>query len=120
MISVRSTSKRVLAAGLPVFLVWAFVACVSLCSLEDKEGDAVTLAEISVSHEDEHCPVTEVASSELPERHVKIPCAGEGDHISSAAPIQLESYTLQLSSTHNFTSPSSLDPPFRLIRTLRI
>jgi hypothetical protein len=114
---------RLTGTLLPVCLVWAFAACVSLCSAHPAEAGE-TAAAISrdvadYAPESDCCPITEASQGALPERTSQSPQAGTELHTPTpkVTGSGATGAARRAPASASFTSP---DPPFERLRTLRI
>jgi hypothetical protein len=117
MSSQRSSTTQVIAACLPLCLVWVFVACVSLCAVRADGCEKPLAEELGASHEASHCPITEAIEGLIPERQT----SSQQVIIQAILPdetIAADSYR-PISAT-GLLLPSSSDPPLELLGVLRI
>lgn len=112
--------KRLLAAWLPLCLVWAFVSCVGLCSTHDAgEARAATASNRAEdAHESECCPLAEASRGVMPER--VSPASGPDGGAAPASAVSAPPASSVLFPPTIFLNSSSPDPPFERLRTLRI
>lgn len=128
MFSPHSQVTRSLVLLLPLSFVWLFVACVALCGTacagdEHDEGTVETFL-LRVAHdssESDCCPIMTTPEGALPERLFSSHYLDDG---LSRAPVPTSSvrFAFQLSSlsARQLIRPSSPNPPFNRLRTLRI
>jgi hypothetical protein len=117
MFSTCSKTSRVVAAWLPLCLVWVFVACVSLCAAQADACEKPAAEKSSVSHEARHCPVTEALNGVLPERQRVSPQVIARETL--LAQPEPSVWLIPLGA-QNSPVDSSSDPPLKLLRMLRI
>lgn len=74
MSGARSPFKRLIAAFLPMSLVWVFVACASICareSTDEHSNDRLTAPiEIKDASDCRGCPLTAFPKATIPERAI--------------------------------------------------
>lgn len=124
MFSRCSLFRRIGAASLPLILLWAFVACLALCSDHTAEAGADgahrTVQSISESCDDENCPIPS-SSFLLPERQSNVsaqPGTAAVDVIFAAcAALDTD---LPQSPTRLSPLSSTSDPPRKRLDVLRI
>jgi len=126
MFAPRSIVTRSLALWLSACFVWIFIACVSLCSLDEERQSQTSPALSSVataadgSHDCEHCPIMEAPSFVLPERQSSVRVSQtRGDIRESFAPLSPTNHALRLPA-RLLIPPSTSDPPFERLGILRI
>jgi len=123
MISPRSSFIRLLAALMPVYFIWLFVACAVLCSEhcgETSEVSVVCLSdEVCASHNEACCRITAAQKSILPERAASVVQVNGNQESLLVSPSQMASDAL--SAYGHISIPiSAPDPPFERLCTLRI
>lgn len=119
----RFLLKRLIAALLPISLIWMFVACVSICARESAEGhsnDQVSSPmEIKEASDCKGCPLTSFPKARIPERTihasdlqtpVAIPCLALSVDSLASGVVILSRQRLR----------SKADPPLERLRALRI
>src|ERR1044071_6122005 len=119
----RISAKRLLATALPLSFVWAFAACVTLCSenrVVDRAAHAIgPMAEMYGCDEADCCPITGTPVSLLPERF------SPRGQVSSSQPV-LPPMSAQLprdlvyTDTYTRIPAQSSGPPSTRLRVLRI
>jgi len=126
MFAPRSIVTRFLALWLSACFVWIFIACVSLCSLDEERESQTSPALPSVataadgSHDSEHCPILEASSFVLLEQQSSVLVSQtRGDIRASFSPLSPTNRALLLSA-RLLTPPSTSDPPFERLGILRI
>ena len=121
MIKTRAPLTRLLAALMPVLLLWAFVGCVAVCAAH-AEGSGGDVKAASVESRDSHCsepcPVTEAsylvpANRFAPDQHVV------ADQPGSARVTREATRVPSYAGRYDEALPPP-DPPFERLRTLRI
>jgi hypothetical protein len=117
MFSSRSKRTRVLAACLPLCLVWVFVACVSLCAAQAGTCEKPSTEAAGVSQEANHCPITEAPNAVIPERQAFSPQVIIQEILTAPSPSVVIHVSLSADSS---PVDSSSDPPLKLLRALRI
>jgi hypothetical protein len=117
MFSQRSTTTRLLAAWMPLCVVWVFVACVSLCAAQSDECEKSLVQRLDAPQEASHCPIREAVDGLIPERQAFSPQAIP-QAIRPSGTTASESY-LPISAS-GLLLPSSADPPLKLLGVLRI
>ncbi len=105
---------------LPVCLLWAFVACVSLCLAQDEDAEEhVAISQgIDAAHESGCCPVIEATTSLLPERSSFVSRADIALPTIHALSARTENDAL-CGITESAIPPSTASP-FQRLRVLRI
>ena len=127
MFSRRSRLTRVGATALPFILLWAFVACLALCSDHTtgvhEESPSLSWHSISGSEEGDDCAIP-ASSFLLPQRQseVTVPLMTVGSHatghFSGAATTTISRVSPCMSQQSNLHHAS--DPPLERLGILRI
>jgi len=123
MLIPRFLLKKLLAALLSVTLIWVFVACVSICTRESREGHLKSLAvspnELADASDCKGCPVTAFPKARVPER-----LAQDAD---TQTPAAVRSLILSVDPSAGSVSPVTrerqrlyADPPRKRLTALRI
>jgi hypothetical protein len=126
MFASRPKFARLLAAGLPICLLWAFTSCVSLCSEHMAKANATHTSFApglcaAQASDDWHCPFAEVDSqSVLTQRQHFAPSQGTSPLVTACAPPEQSASYTPARRVNSFSLPSYADPPFESLRILRI
>lgn len=122
MLLPQSKFTRCLAVFLPVCFVWAFVACVIICS-EDvghaDEAQIVGFVEVNASDESDCCPMSDLPASLLPERP-SFKAQISGDYQALTAPSIQSLPAIAFLYTRSTIGPSLHGPPLERLSVLRI
>ena len=120
------TPKRVIAGLLPVFFLWAFIACVSICERQslanhDQMIDSVSVGMIDVWNVSDcrDCPLSDFPKAARSERTNIIAALEQS---SDAAPLTHVEFSLypQVFGRWKSNSQCSVNPPLKFLPTLRI
>lgn len=117
MSSSLSKIRWVLAAWLPLCLVWVFLACVSLCAAQTDECEKPLTIRPDSSQEANHCPLTQAIDGVMPERQASSTRVTAQTNLL-AETVAIDSCAPLSESVLRFTS--SPDPPLKLLCVLRI
>jgi hypothetical protein len=122
MFLTRFPAQRVIAALMPLCLVWVFIACISICASHTEaadEGSAVLSIRMNAALLSECCPIIDANKATLTKRS-SLDLLASPD-IQNSPHASLPSLN-QSSITHLRYSPfnSTCDPPFERLRILRI
>ncbi len=113
-----SSMKRILTLSMPFYLVWALLACVSVCAshIEERCEDesSYSLATTLASADNDCCTMTR-AIAESPERF----SVNVGGGLCSASDL-LQVGETSLRKTYIFNSAAAHSPPFERLCILRI
>lgn len=124
MFSPRPTVTRSLAIWMPLCFLWVFMACVSLCPVNDVAGHEVSsaLSKITVrgSHESDCCPITEAPTWLIAARQSSTPQASGDVRASSAPSVILQASYAPHSKARLSIQPPGSDPPRGRLGVLRI
>lgn len=116
----RFPFKRTVAALLPFCFLWAFVACVSLCTEQSEETGNDRPSVLCLGTEDapasDSCPVVEAPKAALRDRLPLL--TGDAVAVTPAGFTQA-SVNVGVSLLDSYDH-SSTDPPFERLRVLRI
>lgn len=116
----RFPLKRTVAALLPICFLWAFVACVSLCTEHAEEAGndrpSVLCLGINDTPASDSCPIVEAPKATLRDRLLLL--AADAVAVTPAAFTQAAvNVGMSLPGSYDH---SSTDPPFERLRVLRI
>jgi hypothetical protein len=114
----RFRSKRIVAALLPCCFLWAFVACVSLCTdhAEETGSDTILCLGMDETPASDSCPIVEAPKVTLRER----PPLLSADAVA-VMPARFNQASVKLGARPlESDARSSTDPPFERLRVLRI
>jgi hypothetical protein len=120
MFMARFPFKRAVAALLPFCFLWAFMACVSLCTEQSKETGNDRSSVLCLSTENapasDSCPIVEAPKATLRNRLALLTT----DAVA-ATPARFIQASINIGvSLPDSSDHSSTDPPFERLRVLRI
>ncbi|HEX8352096.1 MAG TPA: hypothetical protein VF611_04330 [Pyrinomonadaceae bacterium] len=126
MFTPRIELKRVVAALLPVSLLWVFAACVSICGWEGAEAQGrpdfaptVEATEMRDAPDCEDCPDASFLKAATPERAtLKVTLQAAAD--ISASTVSGQAFADGIILISPYRQFSFADPPLRLLPALRI
>jgi hypothetical protein len=123
MLSPRSALTRWLALLTPLCMVWVFAACVSLCGEHEAAragcADAHSVSAPGFAETQDCCPAGEASCGVPGDRAMFVSQPGVAEPPSEAVAMPTADFVLARPA-RGAPSDWAFDPPFKLLRTLRI